>query len=265
MDIIQTILLAILQGLTEFLPISSSAHLILVPKLLHWQDQGLLFDIAVHLGTLVAVVSYFYKDISVLLADFFSSIVQRQLVGQSKMAWGILFATIPVGLAGLLFKDFIEVEFRGGLVIAYSTIIFGILLGIADTINRKTKILRLELTWFDMAFIGVFQAIALIPGTSRSGITITAALLLGLSRQLGAKFAFLLSIPVIMLSGGSLGIDIIKSDITIDWLTLLLGFSISGITAYIVISLFMKLIQNISLTVFVVYRLVLGGVLLFLF
>ena len=265
MDIGQVILLALVQGLTEFLPVSSSAHLILVPQLLHWQDQGLSFDIAVHLGTLLAVFAYFRTDIAILLSDFFASIAQRKMLGQSKMAWGILLATIPVGLAGLLFKDLIETQLRGGLVIAYSTIIFGILLGVADYVNRKTKSIRVDLTWFDMAFIGVFQVIALIPGTSRSGITITAALLLGLSRQIGAKFAFLLAIPVIILSSGLVIKDILWENITIDWSMLLLALVVSAITAYVVIALFINLIRTMSLMPFVVYRLLLGGLLFFIF
>lgn len=265
MDTTQIIFLALLQGLTEFLPISSSAHLILVPSLLGWQDQGLVFDIAVHLGTLLAVVWYFRDDVVVLLSDFFSSIGQRRLVGQSKMAWGILLATIPVGLVGLLFKDYIQTELRSPIIIAYSTIIFGLLLGLADYLNRCKPTLRNTITWFDMAFIGAFQALALIPGTSRSGITITAALLLGLARPLGAKFAFLLSIPVIVLSGGLLGLDIITTKVSIDWATLVLAFSVSAITAYLVITLFMKMIQAMSLMPFVVYRLALGFVLLYYF
>lgn len=262
MDITQTIFIAFIQGLTEFLPISSSAHLILVPKLLEWQDQGLVFDIAVHLGTLVAVVWYFRQDISALIVDFFASIRHQKTIGQSKMAWGVLLATIPVGLAGLLFKDIIASDLRSITVIAYATLGFGVLLGIADYISRNNSNVRSSITWFDIFFIGTMQALALIPGTSRSGITITAALLIGLSRTLAAKFAFLLAIPVIILSTLLVGVDLIKYNTVIDYQALIIAFGVAAIVAYLVIAFFMRIINTISLLPFVLYRIFLGIILL---
>jgi undecaprenyl-diphosphatase len=264
MDLFQTIVLALIQGLSEFLPISSSAHLILVPKLTNWQDQGLAFDIVLHLGTLSAVVTYFRAEIKQLLNDFFSSINQRKMVGESKMAWGVVLGTIPVGIFGLLFKDFIELHLRSMEVIAYSTLIFGVLLGLADFINNKRSTHKVSLDWFDVFFIGLFQAIALIPGTSRSGITITAALFLGLSRKLSAQFSFLLSIPVIVLSAGLATKNIINQGEKLELLPLFLGFIISGAFAYLTIAWFMKLIEKVGMVPFVIYRLILGIFLLLL-
>ncbi|SFV62682.1 Undecaprenyl-diphosphatase [hydrothermal vent metagenome] len=258
MDLIQTIILSLIQGVTEFLPVSSSAHLILVPKLTNWNDQGLAFDIVLHLGTLSAIVFYFKIQIKQLLLDFFNSIHQQRSIGESKMAWGVILGTIPVGLVGLFFKDFIELHLRSIEVIAYSTLIFGILLGFADWFNAKKESHRTSINWFDILIIGSFQAIALIPGTSRSGITITAGLLLGLSRQLSAQFSFLLSIPVIILSAILTTKDIIESPEKINLWFLFLGFSISGLFAYLTITWFMKLIEKSGMLPFVIYRLILG-------
>lgn len=262
MDSIAIIFLAVLQGLTEFLPISSSAHLILVPIIFGWEDQGLVFDIALHFGTLIAVVIYFKKDIYALSGDFLSSIISRETKGQSKMAWGLLVASIPVGLAGLLFKDFIQTEFRSVVLIAYATIIFGVLLGVADYLSRQHSSPRLSLSWFDMLAIGLVQTLALIPGTSRSGITLTMALLLGLSRQLGAKFIFLLSIPVIIASASLAMADLLLAVVVINWWDLLLAFVACALSAYAVIALFMKFIEKMSLMPFAIYRLLLGIILL---
>ncbi|HDZ16321.1 MAG TPA: undecaprenyl-diphosphate phosphatase, partial [Methylophaga aminisulfidivorans] len=180
MDFLHILALAILQGLTEFLPISSSAHLILLPIIADWQDQGLAFDVAVHVGTLSAVILYFRKTIVILSADWFSSLKQRQSVGDSKLAWAVIFGTIPVGLAGLFLGDYVETSLRSPLVIAITTIVFGLLLGWADWRGKRIRNEN-QLTWHDVLFIGIAQAIALIPGTSRSGITITAGLMLGLT------------------------------------------------------------------------------------
>ncbi len=264
MPIEQTFFLALLQGLTEFLPISSSAHLILLPLLNGWKDQGLAFDIAVHLGSLTAVVWYFRHELITMSKDWTSSVVQRQSVGESRLAWAVLLGTIPVGLVGLIFHDFISTELRSPLVIAATTIGFGLLLGWADW---KAKQVRNEhsLTWGDVAFVGIAQAIALIPGTSRSGITMTAGLILGLERAAAARFSFLLSIPVIVLSGGLETVKLIKAETAVDWMTLLLATGLSAVAAYLCIYLFLKLISRMGMWPFVAYRLVLGAVLLYLF
>ncbi|MDX1443800.1 MAG: undecaprenyl-diphosphate phosphatase, partial [Gammaproteobacteria bacterium] len=179
MDFLQTIILAIIQGLTEFLPISSSAHLILVPVLTGWSDQGLAFDVAVHVGSLAAVMLYFRRDIVNVTVAGLRSLKTRRVEGDARLAWAIVLGTIPVGLAGLLFADFIEANLRSALVIATTTIVFGLLLWVADR-HGATGRNEHQLRWVDILVIGVAQALALIPGTSRSGITMTAGLLMGL-------------------------------------------------------------------------------------
>jgi undecaprenyl-diphosphatase len=262
MDFIQTIVLSLVQGLSEFLPISSSAHLILVPKLSDWPDQGLAFDVVVHMGTLSAIVFYYRAIIKILINDFFYSVVKIQTVGQSKLAWGVLLGTIPVGLAGLLFKDFIEVNLRSTEVIAYSTLVFGLLLGFASWINTRNQSSRVELSWQDIGVVGIMQVLALIPGTSRSGITITAGLLIGLSKNTSTQFAFLLSIPVITLSALLMLLDLYQQPQVADWPMLLLGFLVSAISAYFTVVFFIKLLDTIGLMPFVVYRIILGVLLL---
>ncbi len=263
MDIIQVIVLALVQGLTEFLPISSSAHLILVPRITDWPDQGLAFDVAVHAGTLSAVVIYFRIELKKMVIEWLGSL-RGTHTPDSRLAWAVLLGTIPVGLAGLLFQDVISEHLRTPLVIAVTTIFFGILLWLAD-LNKNLTRDEHSLQWKDVLIIGVAQAIALIPGTSRSGITITAALMLGLSRQSAARFSFLLSIPVIVLAGGLETLKYAQVASVTDINFLLMGAMISAISAYACIHFFLKLLEKISMMPFVIYRLLLGAALLMLF
>ncbi|MCW9023348.1 MAG: undecaprenyl-diphosphate phosphatase [Gammaproteobacteria bacterium] len=264
MTLIQIIVLAILQGLTEFLPISSSAHLILFPKINGWDDQGLAFDVAVHVGTLAAVVWYFRYEIVSMTQDWLQSLAQRKKVGDSTLVWAVGFGTIPVGLAGLLFKDVIETSLRSPLVIAATTIIFGLLLWWADALGKRQRTEH-SIGWRDIVVIGVAQAIALIPGTSRSGITMTAGLMMGLTRAAAARFSFLLSIPVIILAGGLSTLDLIQGTEAVDWNALVIGAVLSAISAYLCIHVFLKLLERIGMLPFVIYRMALGVLLLFLF
>lgn len=264
MEIAHIIWLALVQGLTEFLPVSSSAHLILVPSLLGWPDQGLAFDVAVHLGTLIAVVTFFRKDIWRLFNAWLGSLTGKGLTAEARLAWGVIVGTIPAGIVGLLFKDLIEVYLRSPLVIAFTTILFALLLWYAD---KRAKLERSETTlqWQDFIVIGSAQALALIPGTSRSGITITAGLLLGLTREAAARYSFLLSIPIIVLSGLSVTSDLIGSTVPVDWTALLLGTVIAAISAFACIHFFLAWINKIGMLPFVIYRLLLGALLLFVF
>ncbi len=264
MDTIQIIILAIVQGLTEFLPISSSAHLILIPPLVGWPDQGLEFDVAVHLGTLIAVMVYFRQQISTMLVAWFYSLLGRGVDAEAKLAWGIALATVPVCLAGLLLKGYIESDLRSPLVIAWATILFGLLLWAADAFARR-RYSEAQMSWRHYLLIGVAQVLALIPGTSRSGITMTAALMLGFEREVAARFSFLLSIPVILLSAGLVSKDLLITTQTVDWVSLGLGTLVSGACAFICIHFFLKWIQQIGMLPFVVYRIALGGVLLLVF
>jgi len=264
MELPHILALAILQGLTEFLPISSSAHLILLPLIAGWQDQGLAFDVAVHVGTLSAVIFYFRNTLKILISDWTQSVILRKQTGDSYLAWAVLLATIPAGLAGLLLNDVIDSHLRSPLVIAATTIGFGLLLGWADWYGKRQRTLS-HLNWKDILYIGIAQAISLIPGTSRSGITMTAGLMLGLNRQSAAQFSFLLSIPIILLAGGWITVKLLKSALPIDWSVLGFGALFSAISAYICIHFFMKLIDQIGMWPFVIYRLILGCVLLALF
>lgn len=264
MELTHIIWLALVQGLTEFLPVSSSAHLILVPSLFGWEDQGLAFDVAVHLGTLVAVVAYFRRDIVTLFLAWVRSVTHRVMTPEARLAWGVILGTIPAGLVGLTFKDFIEVHLRSPLVIAVTTILFGLLLWLAD---RRSRLNRDEysLGWQDFLVIGGAQAMALIPGTSRSGITITAALLLGLTREAAARYSFLLSIPIIVLSGLGVTKDLVESTAPVDWMTLTLGSTIAAASAFFCIHFFLAFINKMGMTPFVIYRLLLGALLLWIF
>ncbi len=264
MDLLQAIVLAILQGLTEFLPISSSAHLILVPKLLGWEDQQLTFDVAVHVGTLSAVLLYFRRELLPLAQGWLSSLQTRRLSPDGRLAWVIILSTIPVGIAGIVFNDAVETTLRTPIVIALATIGFGILLGISDiagTRKRDEHTLGLK----DIIVIGFAQALALIPGTSRSGITMTAGLMMGLTRSAAARFSFLLSIPTILAAGSLKTLELSRASGTTDWAALGVGVAIAAVTAYASIHFFLKLLERIGMWPFVIYRLILGGVLLILF
>lgn len=271
MDWLNGITLAILQGITEFLPISSSAHLILPSYLLGWTDQGLAFDVALHIGTLLAVISYLRSDIILLcnswLASSLSLINGQQLPVEQKstafIAWMILLASIPAAASGLLFREMIGTSLRTPLIIAIATIVFGILLGWAEFSSKKTRQLS-GLKISDALWIGIAQAIALIPGTSRSGITLTAALLLGFDRTSAARFSFLLSIPVIAGAGAILSIELISSEQQQNW-TLLITASIASFScAMLCIHYFLALIERFGLWPFVIYRLLLGCLLCWL-
>lgn len=254
MDFIQILVLAIVQGLTEFLPISSSAHLILVPELFGWPDQGVAFDVAVHIGTLAAVLLYFRDELGGLIVSGL-----RALGGhwntEAKLAWCVVLGTVPVVIFGLLCKDWISGYARHATLLACTSIFFGILLGLADRFGRGA---RGTIGWKDALLIGLAQAIALIPGTSRSGITITAGLALGMNRTTAARFSFLLSIPTILASATLITRDLIISPDPVAWRELLLGALISGVSAYLCIRFFMALLERSGMMPYVLYRIALG-------
>jgi len=265
-DSIQAALLALIQGLTEFLPISSSAHLALVPLLSEWPDQGLAFDCVVHLGTLTAVILYFRHELKLMTIGFGKTITARSWHAdrEGQLAWFIGLATIPVGIAGLTFKDVVENELRTVETIAYASILFGLLLWWAD---RKGARRKEDAAWTlkDAMIVGVAQAIALIPGTSRSGITMTAALMLGYTRKAAARFSFLLSIPVITLAGGLKVKEWIEaSNNSVALTELLIGYALSAISAYLCIHYFLKFLDRTGMGPFVIYRVLLGAILLWM-
>ncbi|SVA19962.1 uncharacterized protein METZ01_LOCUS72816 [marine metagenome] len=264
MDIFQTIILGLIQGLTEFLPISSSAHLVLIPKLSGMKDQGLAYDVVLHFGTLCAIVYYYRCSLLSMSKSFFNSLQTRRLEGDAGLAWAVLLGTIPVGLAGIIFKNDISINLRSVEVIAFATIFFGLLLGFSDWLHSRMDRARDVIRASDVLIVGCFQALALIPGTSRSGITITAALLVGLSRQMSIKFSFLLAIPVITLATLAKMFDLVNESAEVDWLMLTLGFIVSAITAYATVVFFIRLVDRIGFLPFVIYRILLGALLLLL-
>ena len=264
MDSIQLVALALVQGITEFLPISSSAHLILVPVLTGWPDQGLAFDVAVHVGTLLAVMAYFRVEIGRMLVAWLGSLTGRGGGAAGRLAWLVILATLPTVVAGALFKDLIESELRGPLVIASTTIGFGLLLGVADRVGPR-RADEYALGWRGALLIGLAQVLALVPGTSRSGITLTAGLLLGLTGPAAARFSFLLSIPTIAGSGVLLTRDLLAQPVAAPWGALTLAALLAGASAYLCIHGLLRLLARGGLWPFVLYRLALGVVLLWLF
>ncbi|KAA6181890.1 undecaprenyl-diphosphate phosphatase [Thiohalocapsa marina] len=280
MDTLQIALLAFVQGLTEFLPISSSGHLILTPLLFGYELQDLSFDIAVHLGTLLAVLTYFRRDLLAIGVGMAGSLAggmvgnrlrRRALspaaAADARLGWMVVLATLPILVLGLPLKTLLDGLRQDdqliALVVASTTIGFGLLLWYADVRGRHRLDLH-AINWAAALIIGCFQAIAIIPGTSRSGITITAGLFLGLTRQAASRFSFLLSIPTISLAGLLAGRELLESAVPVDWHALWLGALLSFVVAYLSIHLFLRFIERVSMLPFVLYRLLLGGLILFL-
>ena len=262
MDILHAIVLGLLQGLTEFLPISSSAHLILLPKLMDWTDQGLLYDVAAHFGSLLALLIYFRKDLANMTAGWIRSFNSGRN-SEADMVWFLLIATIPICLAGLLFHDAATL-LRDPLIIAAATILFALLLWWADGYGKRRRNLD-DFRLRDAVVIGLFQVLAMIPGTSRSGITITAGLMLGLKREGASRFSFLLAIPVILLASGYELLNVTFSALQVDWPALFTVTAVSFISAWLTIHWFLKLVEWTGMLPYVIYRLFLGAVLIALF
>ena len=262
LDFIQVTFLAVLQGATEFLPISSSGHLILPSLLFSWSDQGLTFDVAVHIGSLIAVLVYFAKDLQRLLSAFLASVFRKDHTQDSKLAWMLLAATIPAGISGLLFSEQVEEYGRSLTLIGVTSIVFGGLLLLSDQRGLKNRSLK-KLDWKTALIIGFAQVLALIPGTSRSGVTMTAALFCDLDRAAAARFSFLLAIPIIAASGLLRGIDLMQAEsASIEWSTLLYAIFVSAVVAYLCINYFLQLIERVGFLPFVIYRVLLGIVLI---
>lgn len=262
---LQILVLALVQGLTEFLPVSSSAHLILVPKILGWVDQGLLFDVAVHFGTLLAVLVYFKSELFKMSKDFIRRLGGQASTPYSNLACQLMIATLPVCLMGFLLHDWIERWGRSPLLIGIFTIIFALFLGLSDRSDKTPKKTLEDMTWKSAMKIGACQILALIPGVSRSGITLTAGLGLGFARDQASRFSFLLSIPVILAAVSLEALTLVKTPIPGAYAPLLLGACISGLCAYACIHVFLKLVNQLGMWPFVIYRVVLGSVLLLYF
>lgn len=262
MELIHIVVLSLVQGLTEFLPVSSSAHLILASKLFSWVDQGVWFDLAAHAGSLCAILVYFRHKVISLLKGWLMSF-SGQGGTDARLAWMLVIATIPVGLAGLFFESFFVAYGRSILTIALANLVFSVLLWVADVRGIRAFDLK-DMTFKKSCIIGLAQAIALIPGASRSGITMTCALFLGFERRAAAEFSFLLSIPLIAAASLFQAVRLFGEEFVL-WGDLLLGVALSAIAAYVCIALFLRIINQLSMLPFVLYRLALGGVLLLIF
>jgi len=259
---LQIIVLAIVQGLTEFLPISSSGHLVLVPFLVEWTDQGLAFDVAVHFGSLVAVCVFFREDLLGLLRGGVQILGGNLRLPQANMAMAIGLGTIPAALAGLLAASWIEANLRDPAVIVYTLSGYGILMALADRYAKSVRVIT-DVKISDAVVIGCAQALSLVPGTSRSGVTITAARMLGFDRRDAARFSFLLSAPVILLATLYKGFELIAGEEAVAWGQLGLGALVAAVVAYISIEFFMRFVSRIGLAPFAVYRLALAAVILY--
>lgn len=268
MDIFQAIIIGLVQGLTEFLPVSSSAHLIFAQQALGVADVGLAFDVLLHVGTLVAVVVYFFNDIVNMIKGFLLSLVdlkEGNFIGEikkdpyKKLAWLTILATIPVGVVGVLFNDAIEEMFTGLTIPAFLLLITGCLLYASQRMNSGRIDVR-NLTIKEALFMGCGQALAILPGLSRSGTTIAAGLFAGLDKEFAAKFSFILSIPAILgaavfqlkdLSGGSVEIG-----------ACIAGFIVAVISGYLAISVLLKVVREKSLDIFAYYCWIVGIIVL---
>jgi undecaprenyl-diphosphatase len=260
MDLLQIVVLAVIQGITEFLPISSSGHLVLVPYFTSWPDQGLDFDLAVHIGTLTAIVAYFRRTLGAMARDWLRSLAQRREVGESRLAWAVLFGTIPAGLVGLFFRHDIETTLRSPWVVACTTIGYAVVLWIADRHRGERQ--ERSIGWLDVVVIGCAQALALVPGTSRSGVTMSAALFRGLSREAAARFSFLLAVPVMTAAGLAEIPSYVDSTVPVDTRAIVLGLAISAVTGFVCIHYLLKWLTRFGMLPFVLYRLALGALLL---
>lgn len=265
MGTLHAFLLAVIQGLTEFLPISSSAHLVLLPIFMQWQDQGLVMDIAVHLGSLLAVLFYFRRDLSKLTCGWFQSLgAGNEHNEDSRLAWLILWATMPIFIVALIVQAFLIQYIRNAMVIGIASIVFGFLLWHADKSGKQTRINQ-ELTMRDALMIGIAQAFALIPGASRSGVTMTAGMWLDLTRVEAARFSFLLAIPTILAASLYGSYTAMQHPLAINWGLTLGVIACSAIVAFLCIHWFIKFVNKIGMLPFVIYRILLGLFLLIVY
>ena len=256
--------LGLVQGITEFLPISSSGHLILVSEWFGWPDQGLAFDVAVHLGTLVAILIYFRRCLLEIMCGWYQQVIGGRVTSAGRLGWLVVLATGPALIVGALLGHVIESELRSPILIGFTTVGFGLVLWWADTKGRRTITLN-DLKWHHALLIGIAQAIALVPGTSRSGITLSAGLALGLGRLDAAYFSFLMSIPVIIAAGTLKLSDLSRSAAPVDWAVFAVGVLVAAVSALVVITGFLRVIERVGVFPFVIYRLVLGLLIIFWF
>lgn len=264
-EVIKAVVLGIIQGATEFIPISSTAHLRIIPALLGWKDIGAAYTAVMQIGTLIATLIYFKKDIVTLTSAFIISLKNKDLFqnSDSRIFILIIAGTFPIGICGLLLKKFIEGDARGLYVVSGALILLAVILFIAEKVSKKEKDFS-QITIKDGIIIGCAQALALIPGSSRSGVTITAGLFRGLKRDVAARYSFLLSIPAIALSGLY---ELYKERAVLlneNLLSLTIATVVSGIVGYISIAFLISYLKTRSNLVFIVYRIILGIIIILL-
>jgi len=260
-EIRQAIILGVVQGLTEFLPVSSTAHLVLFPIFLGWQPNGLAFDVALHIGTLVAVFGYFRKDLLAILKGGLRSLRKPDLAGDpdQRMAWFLVVSCLPAVAAGLFFEDQVKTVLRHPLVIGVAMLVFSIVLLLAERVGARAKDLR-SMGWREALMVGFAQALAIIPGASRSGVTMTAGLFGGLEREAAARFSFLLGSPIILGAAILEGRHLLE-DPNLSWSVVGAGILASGVSGYMCIRFLLRYLRENSTMVFIVYRLVVGAIL----
>lgn len=265
MTLIESIILGIVQGLTEFLPVSSSAHLLMFPWLMGWSEPPFVFDTSLHIGTLVALFIYFKTDIINLIRGFFKVVRTKDLNADlnGKLSIYVLLGSLPAGLIGVLFEKKIEKYLHSPYVMVVTLIVWGVLLWLIDRMSKKKKALT-DITMFDALFIGLSQTLALVPGTSRSGVTMTAALFTNFNRETAARFSFLLSIPITTAAALYKLKDLFKITMTPEIIiNFLSGIAASGIVGYLCIAYLLKFLRTNSFGVFAIYRIIIGIVLAF--
>lgn len=264
-EIIKAIVLGIVQGITEFLPISSTAHLRIVPALFGWEDPGAAYSAVIQIGTMMAVIIYFLKDLIRIYKKVITNLLEKKLITDidSKLGWYIIIGTIPIIIFGLLLEKFIENEFRSLYVISFSLVFFAIILAIAERISKKNLDLK-DLTLSKALVIGVAQAFALIPGASRSGVTITGGLFAGFNRETAARFSFLLSVPAVLLSGLYEFYKILPELNQQGALSLIIATVFSFLSGILAIEFLLRYLRTHSTYIFIWYRIILGILLLIL-
>ncbi|HYO59916.1 undecaprenyl-diphosphate phosphatase [Archangium sp.] len=265
MSLLQAIVLGLVQGLTEFLPISSTAHLRIVPELLGWPDPGAAYSAVIQLGTVAAVLIYFRRDLITLTRAFFQGLARRQpfATTESRLAWFVLIGTLPIGLCGLAFKKTIETSLRSLYVISGSLIVLALILFVVERLASHKRTLD-DMRWRDGLIVGLWQALALIPGSSRSGTTITGALSLGLRREDAARYSFLLSIPATSLAGIFELKHLLEATERPSAVALWMGTLVAFASGWAAIAWLLSYLRKRSTLVFIIYRVVLGVVLLVL-
>jgi undecaprenyl-diphosphatase len=270
MEILAAAILGIIQGLTEFLPISSSAHLILLPWFLGWKPEGIAFDVALHVGTAIAVLAFFWSDWIRLAHEAIVGIFTgAPFANQHRLlAWYIVVGSIPAAVIGILLEETVESKLRSPLITVFTLVIFGIILLNAERRSKHNRTID-KFTWADSIWIGISQAVALIPGVSRSGITITTAMLRNSDRTSAARFSFLLSTPVIVGAGLLQSWKLVKAlrhpvagAVDMNWMVLIVGVLTAALTGFLCIRFFLRYLQNKSFAPFVIYRILLAGVVL---